>query len=122
MSIYNFTTPFENRYKTFKILNYGKPYTNYKTYTLNNHPENTTNILAIYVDKQTCNNIPTNKSLLSTNNINEKTQLLSTKLLKKYFVEIHYIPEDNKPKLEYIMTEDDIEKLLFKYSKFMSIE
>ena len=105
--------PFENRYKTFRILNYGKPYTNYKTYNIRYHPENTTNILAIYIDNQICNNIPTNKSLLC--NIDENTALLSTKLLNKYFVEIHYIPEENKPKLEYIMTETDINELISKY-------
>ena len=111
--------PFDNRYKTFRILNYGKPYTNYKTYNIKYHPENKTNILAIYVDNQECNNIATNKSLLSTNKIDEKTSLLcntiNTKLIPTYFVEIHYTPEQNKPKLEYIMTESDICELLSKY-------
>ena len=105
--------PFTNRYKFFKILNYGVPYTNYQTYNIKYHPENTTNIFAIYVDNQKCNNIPTNKSLLC--NIDENTILLSTQLLNKYFVEIHYIQEENKPILEYIMTDVDICKLLFKY-------
>ena len=112
---YTNTTPFANRYKTFRILNYGKPYTNYKTYNIKYHPENKTNILAIYVDNQKCNNIPTNKSLLSNSIADENTALLSTKLLSKYFVEIHYTPEQNKPKLEYIMTESDINELLRKY-------
>ena len=40
---------------------------------------------------------------------------LSTKLLNKYFVEIHYTLEENKPILEYIMTEYDINELLCKY-------
>lgn len=108
------TLPFENRYKTYRILNYGKAYSNYKTYNIQYHPENKSNILAIYVDIQTCNNIPTNKSLLC--NIDENTELLTTQLIKKYFVEIHYIPEENKPKLEYIMTEYDINELLNKYN------
>ena len=112
-NILNNSLPFENRYKTFRILNYGKPYTNYKTYNIQYHPENKTNILAIYIDNQSCNNIPTNKSLLCS--INENTALLLTQLLNKFFVEIHYIPEENKPKLEYIMTENDISDLLSKY-------
>ena len=119
MSYFN-TMPFENRYKTFRILNYGKPYTNYKTYNIKYHPENKTNIFAIYVDNQKCNNIPTNKSLLSTNNPDENTALLSTKLLSKYYVEIHYTPEEKKPNLEYIMTENDINELLTKYGYTMN--
>jgi hypothetical protein len=111
--------PFDNRYKTFRILNFNKPYTNYKTYNIKYHPENKNNILAIYVDNQECNTIATNKSLLSTNKINEKTSLLcntiNTKLIPTYFVEIHYTPEQKKPKLEYIMTKSDINELLSKY-------
>ena len=111
--------PFDNRYKTYRILNFNKPYTNYKTYTIKYHPENKTNIVAIYVDNQPCNTIPTLKSLFSTTKINEKTSLLSnklnTKLIPTYFVEIHYTPEHKKPKLEYIMTESDINELLSKY-------
>ena len=57
--------PFDNRYKTFRILNYGKPYTNYKTFNIKYHSENTSNIMAIYVDNQKCKNIPTNKSVPS---------------------------------------------------------
>ena len=110
MSRINNIFPFENRYKTYRILNYGKPYTNYKKYNIRYHPSNNTNILSIYIDNATCNNIPTNKGL-----VNENTSLLSTQLLKKYFVEIHYTPEENKPILEYIMTEYDIDDLLSKY-------
>ena len=113
-SLFN-SFPFENRYKTYRILNYGKPYSNYKTYNIKYHPENKTNILAIYVDNKSCNNIPTNKSLLSNSVADENTALLQTKLLKKYYVEIHYTPEENKPKLEYIMTENDIIELISKY-------
>jgi hypothetical protein len=111
--------PFDNRYKTYRILNFNKPYTNYKTYTIKYHPENTTNIAAIYVDNQPCNTISTLKSLFSTTKIDEKTSLLSpkinTKLIPTYFVEIHYAPEQKQTKLEYIMTESDINELLSKY-------
>ena len=107
---YTNSLPFETRYKKFRILNFGKPYTNYKTYNIKYHPENKTNIFAIYVDNQKCNNIPTNKSLLD-----EKKALLTIQNSEKYFVEIHYISEENKPKLEYIMTENDISDLLSKY-------
>jgi hypothetical protein len=111
--------PFDNRYKICRILNFNKPYTNYKTYTIKYHPENKTNIVAIYVDNQECNTIPTLKSLFSSTKIDEKTSLLSpkinTKLIPTYFVEIHYTPEQNKPKLEYVMTESEISELLSKY-------
>ena len=109
------STPFENRYKTFRILNYGKPYSNYKTFNIKYHSENTSNIRAIYVDNKMCNHIPTNKSLLD-----ENTALLSTSHIEKYFVEIHYIPEENKPILEYIMTKEDIIHLLSKYGCSMN--
>ena len=116
------STPFDNRYKTYRIINYGKKYTNYKTYNVKHHPNNTSNILTIYVDNQKCNNIPTNKSLLScSNGSNEKTALLQSKFLNKYFVEIHYTPEENKPKLEYIMTDTDIIGLLSKYGYVMDM-
>ena len=117
MSKFTKSYPFENRYKTFYILNYGKPYTNYKTYNLQNISENTTNISNIYIDNQSCTNIPTNKSLLCT--IDENSELLTTEIIKKYFVEIHYIPKENKPPLEYIMTESDINILLTKYGYVM---
>ena len=113
--------PFESRYKKFRILNYGKPYSNYKTYDVKLHPNNRTNILAIYVDNKTCNNIPTNKLLSLLCDIDENTSLLSTNLLNKYFVEIHYTPEQNKPNLEYIMTENDVNELLSKYGCVFNI-
>ena len=113
--------PFDNHYKTFRILNFGKPYTNYKTYNIKHHPANTNHILAIYVDNQKCNTVSTNTSLLSTINVTEKTALLQTKLINKYYVEIHYTPEQNKPKLEYIMTDNDINELLSKYGYVIDI-
>ena len=125
MSYSNNSLPFENRYKKHRILNYGKPYTNYRSYNVKYHLENKTNILAIYVDNQVCNNIATNKSSNISNMNNEKQQLLNklkepntsdnTKIEYKYYVEIHYTPEENKPKLEYIMTENDINDLISKY-------
>jgi len=105
--------PFESRYKMYKILNYGNPYSDYKTYNIKYHKNNTSNILAIYVDNQSCNNVPTNKSSLCV--IDENAELLFTNLLKKHFVEIYYTLEQNKPKLEYIMTIYDINALLSKY-------
>jgi len=85
---YKSITPFENRYKTYRILHYGKPYSNYKTYTLKNNTLNKDNVLAIYIDNQIWNNIPTNQSLSMI--INETSPLLSTKLINKRFVEIEY--------------------------------
>lgn len=117
MSTYKSTTPFETRYKTYRLLHYGQSYSDYKTYTIKNNPKNKTNILAIHIDNKLCNNIPTNKSLLTT--INETTSLLNAKLIKKRFVEIEYTPEQNKPKLEYIMTDEDINELLSNYGYVM---
>ena len=135
MSYSNNSLPFESRYKKYRILNYGKPYTNYRSYNVKYHPENITNILAIYVDNQACNNIATNKfsNISNISNIsnmnNEKQQLLNklkepnisnnTKIEYKYYVEIHYTPEQHKPKLEYIMTQSDINELLSKYGYIM---
>jgi len=129
MSYSNNSLPFESRYKKYRILNFGKPYTNYRSYNVKYHPENKTNILAIYVDNQVCNNIATNKSINISNMNNEKQQLLkklkepntsdNTKIEYKYYVEIHYTPEQYKPKLEYIMTQSDINELLSKYGYIM---
>jgi hypothetical protein len=119
MFTFNNSYPFENRYRTFRILNYGKPYSNYKTYNIQHHPENKTNILAIYVDNQPCNTTQNNKT--KSRAITETTSLLQNNLqstlhtVTKYFVEIHYTPEQNKDKLDYIMTESDISELLSLY-------
>lgn len=129
MSYSNNSLPFESRYKKYRILNFGKPYTNYRSYNVKYHPENKTNILSIYVDNQVCNNVATNKSSNISNMNNEKQQLLNklkepntsdnTKIEYKYYVEIHYTPEQHKPKLEYIMTQSDINELLSKYGYIM---
>ena len=129
MSFSNNALPFESRYKKYRILNFGKPYTNYRSYNVKYHLENKTNILAIYVDNQVCNNTATNKSSNISNMNNEKQQLLNklkepntsdnTKIEYKYYVEIHYTLEQHKPKLEYIMTQSDINELLSKYGYVM---
>jgi hypothetical protein len=129
MSYSNNSLPFESRYKKYRILNFGKPYTNYRSYNVKYHPENKTNILAIYVDNQVCNNVATNKSSNIINMNNEKQQLLNklkepntsdnTKIEYKYYVEIHYTLEQHKPKLEYIMAQSDINELLSKYGYIM---
>ena len=43
--------PFENQYKMFRILNYGKAYDNYKTYKIADNPEK---ITIIYIDNAAC--------------------------------------------------------------------
>jgi len=93
MFTFNNSYPFENRYRTFRILNYGKPYSNYKTYNIQHHPENKTETTS-----------------LLQNNLQSTLHAVT-----KYFVEIHYTPEQNKDKLDYIMTESDISELLSLY-------
>ena len=115
MSTFKNSLPFDTRYKISRLLHYGNPYSNYKTYNIKDHPENKTNILAIYVDNQACTTIPNNKPLVSTNLSDENTALLQSQLLVKYYVEIHYIPEIGKQKKIYIMTENEIKDLLSKY-------
>ncbi len=134
--------PFESRYKRFRILNYGKPYTNYKTYNLKHNHENTTNIYAIYVDNQPCNNLSRTKD--NDDSYGEKQPLLGKKEAKdpkdsnerkvskpidiiydnqpnRHFVEIHYDENIKKPILEYIMTQTDINELLIKYGYVMGM-
>jgi hypothetical protein len=78
--------PFQNRYKKEIILNYGRPYTNYTTYTI---IDNKDKIAIVYVDKKSCND----------NNL-ETCQLPENKL---FYVEIHYTPSSNIPKFEDIL-------------------
>ena len=59
--------PFVNRYKSYRILNYGLPYTNYQTYNIRYNPKNTTNIFAITMTRVP--NVFTN-FVFSTNNLN----------------------------------------------------
>ena len=114
--------PFESRYIKERILNYGKAYTNYKTYqimninsNIKNNENNETNknnennkkikdnIAFIYVDNQQCS-YQVEKPLPSE---------LSTNAL--YYIEIHYTLESKLSVLETIMKENEIEELLGKY-------
>ena len=138
--------PFESRYKTYRILNYGKPYKNYRTYDVRHNPNNTGNISFIYVDNEACSSSESatyGDTYQETydekpNSISETTALLQSKLnmisksknnIKKkiiktpiYYVEIHYLLEANKepkPKLEYIMNMKQIIDLLSIYGYTM---
>ena len=73
--------PFESRYKKFRILSYGKAYTNFKSYNIKHNPHNTTNITTIYVDNQPCNNIPRTKD--NDDSEGEKQPLLGKKEKKE---------------------------------------
>ena len=92
--------PFQNRYKKEIILNYGRPYTNYTTYNL---IDNEDNITVIYVD---------NKSCIDDDFDFGPGQLPENKV---YYVEIHYTPSSNIPKLENIMINHHIDTLINKY-------
>jgi len=84
--------PFESRYKMQTILNYGKPYSNYSSYNI---MINDDSIKTIYVDNIPC-------STLFTNDL-------------PFYVEIHYTPESNKPILETVLHESELNNLLSKY-------
>ena len=89
-------TPFTKRYTMYKILNYGKPYTNYTTYK---PLENIEHIETIYVDNKPC--------------IDDKNlQILTNNL--PYYIEIHYTKQSGKSYLETIMLEQDIAHLIAK--------
>jgi len=101
------TLPFDSRYIKERILNYGKPYTDYKTYQIINEKllkknidddNDNDNIKIIYVDNKTCSH---NCTKLFTSNLS-------------YYVEIHYTLESKKPVLETIMKTNEIEELLSK--------
>lgn len=98
--------PFTKRYVMHKILNYGKPYTNYTTYK---PIENTDNIETIYVDNQSCN---------SNSNSNNCTQNYCEDISYQdisYYVEIHYTKASKKRKYETILKSHEIDILLEKY-------
>ena len=90
--------PFQNRYKKEIILNYGRPYTNYTTYTI---IDNKDKIALVYVDKKSCNDYNFETGQLPEN--------------KLFYVEIHYTPSSNIPKFEDIMTSHQIETFISKY-------
>jgi len=95
----------------YKILNYGKHYTNYSTY---NVIENDDNLETIYIDNQPCfdvNKIATLKNdikSITTNNANDIVHLL-------HYVELHYTKNSNKKIFETILTNHEIDTLLEKY-------
>lgn len=94
--------PFANRYIKYKIMNYGKPYNNYISYKLSTNLEN---IEIIYIDNEPC------AKTINPNN----TNLQNTSDEFYYYVEIHYSTSTNKPKLETIMKNSEINDLLKKY-------
>ena len=84
----------------YKILNYGKPYTNYTTYKPIANPEC---IETIYVDNKTC----TDTTLLECNQ-----ETISN---FPYYVEIHYTKTSGKKKIETILKNYEINDLIAKY-------
>lgn len=90
--------PFQNKYKKEIILNYGRPYTNYTTYTTINNRDN---VEVIYVDKTPCI-----CQSLEPDQITENTP---------YYVEVHYTSSSNIPKFETILKNHEIDSLIAKY-------
>jgi len=101
--------PFTKRYILHKIINYGKPYSDYTTYK---PIENSDNIETIYVDNQSCcnNTFPT-----TTKPIGHQPSMLNNVQNNIYYVEIHYTKESKKKKFETIMKNHEIDTLLEKY-------
>ena len=100
--------PFTKRYVMHKILNYGKPYTNYTTYK---PIENQDNIETIYVDNQNCNSNSNSNSNNYTQNHGEDISYQDI----SYYVEIHYTKASKKRKYETILKSHEIDILLEKY-------
>ena len=90
--------PFEKRYIKYRIINYGKPYTDYTKYTLAN---NIDDVAVIYIDNQPC---------LGSHDI-QKTPVEEL----PHFIEIHHTPESGKSKIETIMKSCDLDNLIGKY-------
>ena len=90
--------PFQNKYKKEIILNYGRPYTNYTTYTI---IDNKDNVSVIYVDKSPC--------------IDMKLEHNQTLDNIPHYVEIHYTPSSNIPKFETILKNHEIDTFIAKY-------
>jgi len=65
--------PFQKRYTKYRLLNYGKPYTDYTKYTLKPNPDN---VEFIYIDNNPCIEITLQHNI-------ENEQL-------PFYVEIHY--------------------------------
>ena len=90
--------PFENQYKMFRILNYGKAYGNYKTYKIADNPEK---ITIIYIDNAACKYA-------------NKTDIIS------HNVEIHFSQLLHNQHTSIIMLATDITNMLSKY-QFVSL-
>jgi len=102
--------PFTKQYILHKIINYGKPYSDYTTYKL---IENSDNIETIYVDNQSCCN---NISQTTTTPIAHQPSMQNNVQKNNiYYVEIHYTKESKKKKFETIMKNHEIDTLLEKY-------
>ena len=94
--------PFTNRYIMYKILNYGKPYTNYTTYKPIDNPEC---IETIYVDNQSCTTLEYYPPEQNGN--------------IPYYVEIHYTKSSGKKKIETILKNHEIDSLIAKYGSIV---
>lgn len=108
--------PFTKRYILHKIINYGKPYSDYTTY----RPiENSDNIETIYVDNQSCckNTSPNIKPILHQPSMQNNVQNNVQNNIQNniYYVEIHYTKESKKKKFETIMKNYEIDTLVEKY-------
>jgi hypothetical protein len=80
--------------KIHKIVNYGKPYSNYTCFPL---IENADSVMCIYVDKEP----------------NKVDKLDDTQ--NQYYVEIYFTPSANKPPQKIIMTNREIDTFIEKY-------
>ena len=90
--------PFEKRYTKYRIINYGKPYTNYTKYIL---ASNIDDVAIIYIDNQPC--------LDSRDIQNTPVEQLP------FFIEIHHTPQSGKSKIETIMKSHELDNLIAKY-------
>jgi hypothetical protein len=104
--------PFTKQYIMYKIMNYGKSYSNYTTYKL---IENTDNIEIIYVDNKSCSDKDTIDNIDNIDNIDANITNLSNLSYLSYHVEIHYTKISKKNKFETIMKNYEIDMLLAKY-------
>ena len=100
--------PFTKQYILHKIINYGKPYSDYTTYK---PIENSDNIETIYVDNQSC----CKNTSSATKPITHQLSMQNNMQNNIYYVEIHYTKESKKKKFETIMKNNEIDTLLEKY-------
>ena len=90
--------PFEKRYIKYRLINYGQPYKNYTKYIL---ATNTDSIQTIYIDNEPC--------------VDSQTMQTMNEFDLPHYIEIHYLPESGKPKLETIMKSHELDTLISKY-------